>query len=335
MTPLVLLALTLLAQPAVAALTEAPRLAAVYDAILSAEFDEAESRLRAACPPAPAGACAALEVVELWWRINIYPESRLLDKRFSDAAAAAVAGNNAWTAREPQRAEAWFYLAGAYAPLVQWRILRGDRLAAARDGNRIRAALERALALDPTLGDAYFGIGLYHYYADVAPAYAKVLRWFLLLPGGDRQRGLREMTTAREQGELLKGEADYQLHLVYLWYENRPADAIALLESLDRRYPTNPLFLQRIAEARDVYMHDAQGSADAWRALLDRARERRVYMPSIAETRARLGLAAALITMGNLDAAHAQLQIVIDAKPVAPVGARARAEALLRQTHRQ
>ena len=115
-------------------------------------------------------------------------------------------------AREPQRAEAWFYLAGSYAPLVQWRVLRGERLAAARDGKKIKDALERALQLDPTLNDAYFGIGLYHYYADVAPAAAKILRWLLFLPGGDRVQGMREMLRAREHGELLTGEADYQLH---------------------------------------------------------------------------------------------------------------------------
>ena len=133
---------------------------------------------------------------------------------------------------------------------MQWRVLRGERLAAARDGKKIKDALERALELDPQLNDAYFGIGLYHYYADVAPTAAKILRWLLLLPGGDRVQGLREMLRARERGELLTGEADYQLHLLYLWYEQKPAEALALLERLDARYPSNPLFLQRVADVQ-------------------------------------------------------------------------------------
>ena len=74
---------------------------------------------------------------------------------------------DAWTQREPQRADAWFFLGASYGLRVQWRVLRTERLAAARDGKRIKDALERALALDPDLQDAYFGIGLYHYYADV------------------------------------------------------------------------------------------------------------------------------------------------------------------------
>jgi hypothetical protein len=209
-------------------------------------------------------------------------------------------------------------------------VLRGERLAAAREGARIKSALERALQLDPTLADANFGIGLYHYYADVAPGYAKLLRLLLLLPGGDRRRGLREMLEARDRGELVRGEADYQLQTIYLWYENRPHDALALLQDLDARYPTNPLFLQRIAEVEESYLHNHAASAGAWRTLVDRARADRVYRPRVAETRARLGLAAALIASDNVEAAISQLQIVIDAHPIAPAGAQARAESLLR-----
>jgi hypothetical protein len=287
---LFLFLLGVLASPANAALTEAGRLATIYDTILDARFESVDAQLKEACPPAPAEACASLAAVSLWWQILLSPESRLLDQRFNDVAAAAIAANEGWTKREPNRGEAWFYLAGSYAPLVQWRILRGERLAAAREGKKIKDALERALALDPSLDDAYFGIGLYHYYADVAPAAAKLLRWLLLLPGGDRVNGLREMLQARLKGTLLKGEADYQLHLIYLWYEKQPRRSIELLQDLDARYPRNPTFLQRIAEVHDTYLHDRQASASAWQLLIDRARGGRVYHAAVIETRARAAL---------------------------------------------
>jgi hypothetical protein len=278
------------ANPASAALTEAPRLAAIYDTILDARFEQVDAQLKQACPPAPEGACGALRVVSLWWQIQIDPGSRLLDRQFTELAASTITANEAWTRREPQRAEAWFYLAGAYAPRVQWRVLRGERLGAARDGNRIRAALERALQLDPTLNDAYFGIGLYHYYAAVAPTGAKILRWLLFLPGGDRVMGLREMLQARDKGELLRGEADFQLHIVYLWYEHKTSEALNLLERLDARYSHNPLFLQLIAEIRDAYLHDHVASAAAWRALVARAQSGSVYLSRTIEAHAREGL---------------------------------------------
>ncbi len=327
-SPLALVCCLLLgpAVSAEAALTEGARLAAVYDSILQARFDQAESELRQACPPAPVEACKALGAVSLWWRILLNPRSRLLDGAFADRAAAAIEASDAWTKREPQRAEAWFYLAGSYAPLVQWRVLRGERLTAAREGNRIRIALERALELDPTLDDAYFGIGLYHYYADVAPAAAKFLRWLLLLPGGDRVKGLQEMVRAREHGELLTGEADYQLHFLYLWYEQKPARALELLQALDARYPSNPLFLQRIADVQADYVHDHPASAAAWQTLLDRSLADRVSAARPAQVRARLGLALALDAMYETDRAVDQLNIIVEEHPLEPYGALAQAE---------
>ena len=280
-----------LAAPCEAKLTGTAPLFAVYESILDARFDRANEQLKQACPPAPSEACQILGVVAMWWRIQIDPDNRGDDRLFNERASAAIAAAEKWTRREPQRAEAWFYMAGAYAPLVQWQILRGERVSAARNGNRIRVALERTLALDPALADAHFGIGLYYYYADVAPAGAKLLRWLLFLPGGDREKGLTEMSRAREGGELLRGEADYQLHLIYVWYEHRPQEAIALLRSLDERYPDNPLFLQRIAETYDTYLHDARASAAAWQTLADRASRDRVYDASrfarLAETKRR------------------------------------------------
>ena len=86
-----------------------------------------------------------------------------------------------------------------------------------------------------------------------------------------------------EWPELLTGEADYQLHVLYLWYEQKPAAALALLDGLDARYPTNPLFLQRIADVQSTYFHDHSASAAAWRRLLDRARSGRVTAPQRAE----------------------------------------------------
>jgi hypothetical protein len=283
---MVAIACLIIPSPVFAGLTEAARLAAVYDSILNADFDRAGTQLRETCPPAPEESCTVLRAVSLWWQIFIDPESRLLDQRFEEAAAEAISVTTAWTRREPQRAESWFYLAASYAPLVQWRVIRGGRLAAARDGKTIKDALEQALRLDPDMDDAYFGIGVYHYYASVAPAYARLLRWLLLLPGGDRAKGLQEMLQARERGQLLRGEADFQLAQIYVWYEKRPRDALDLFESLDARYPANPIFLERIADAQETYLHDLDASARAWETLRDRARNNRVASARVIEARA-------------------------------------------------
>src|SRR5207245_641862 len=119
------------------ALTEPSRVAAVYDLILDARFDHAAARLKETCPPVPAPVCQAIAAASLWWHIQINPDVQALDAPLNRAAQQAIAAAEEWTRREPQRGEAWFYLGASYGPLVNWRVLRGQRLAAAREGKTI------------------------------------------------------------------------------------------------------------------------------------------------------------------------------------------------------
>jgi len=310
-------------------LSGASELAQTYTAILDARFEDVPQLLVRTCGPAPREACELLEAVSLWWRIQLDPASRARDAAFEVRVDQAIAAAEAWTRREPERAEAWFYLGGSYGARSQWRALRGSRLAAARDGKRIKEALERTLAIDPTIADAHFGIGLYRYYADVVPAAARILQWLLLLPGGDRNAGLQEIQRARQDGLLLRSEADYQLHLLYLWYEQRPEAAMTLLEGLAQRHPRNPHFQQAIAEVHDVYLHDAAASLRSWQSLLNAARAGRVAEPHLAETAARLGIAQQLDRLSRSDEALDHLRAVIAARAPAPFAAVAKAHLLM------
>ena len=300
-------------------------LARAYDYILDARFDLVDVELRRACGPAPAEACDVLAATALWWRILLDPLNRTLDDEFSVAVDHAIRTTEEWTDRAPDDAEAWFYLGGAYAARVQWRVLREERVAAARDGKRIKQALERAIELAPGLEDAYFGIGLYQYYADVAPAAAKFLRFLLMLPGGNRTEGLAQMLRARNGGRLLQGEADYQLHLIYLWYEHQPERALELLRGLQKRYSGNPLFPAQIAEIQDVYLHDVTASLDSWRGLLALAGEQRINMSALAEAQARLGAARQLEILQQTDHAIELLQGMVVRQPQMPYSALAQA----------
>ncbi|MGH9410065.1 MAG: hypothetical protein ACRD1V_11490 [Vicinamibacterales bacterium] len=297
----------------------------VYDDALDARYGQAPLDLRRACPPAPREACDVLAATVTWWRILLDPGSRALDAQFSEQVDRAIRSTDAWVARSPDAAEAHFYAGGAYAVRVQWLVLRGEKVVAARDGKHIRQELDRAATLDPDLADADFGIGLYEYYADVAPTAAKVLRFLFMLPGGDRVDGLQRMQRARDHGVLLQGEADYQLQIIDLWYEHRVDLAIGLLKSLHEKYPGNPLFLSDLADVNERYLHDVTAALDAWRELLDDAEAHRVNEASLAEAEARLGMARQLDALYQTDAALDQLRALISAEPPQPLGILARA----------
>ena len=169
------------------------------------------------------------------------------------------------------------------------------------------------------------GSGCIRYHADVAPAAAKVLRFLLMLPGGSKTEGMARMKRARAHGKLLQGEADYQLQILYLWYEKRADLAVGLLESLHERYPGNPLFPAQLADVQDRYLHDITASLATWRLLLAAARDHRVNEAALAEAQARLGIARQLEALSQTDHALEHLRAVLDARPVKPAGAMAAA----------
>ncbi len=313
-----------------AGITAAPQIAHAYDLILNADFDQLNAILPDTCPPAPDVACLGLRALALWWRIQLDPESRALDAAFLSAANTAIAGAERLAAAEPTRAEAWFYVGAAYGVRAQFRVYRAERLAAARDGKRIKDALEKALKLDPSMHDAEFGVGMYRYYAGVAPALFRFLRFFLLLPGGDRKGGLEQLERASRLGLLVRGEAQFQIHVLYLWYERKSKEALALIEGLQQQYPRNPLFRQIEAEILDGYFHDHAASLAASEHLRALAASRAVFHAEIADVGATLNIARQLIAMRQHERAIEELDALIARQPAAPAGAMARAREMRR-----
>ena len=311
-------------------ITAAPVIARAYDLILDADFDQLKKTLPSTCPPAPMVACLGLEALSLWWQIQLDLDNRQLDAAFMAAVERAIVEAAKMAAAEPKRAEAWFYLGAAYGVRAQFRVYRTERLAAARDGKRIKESLEQALALDPTMHDAEFGVGMYRYYAGVAPAVFRFLRFLLLLPGGDRAGGLEQLERAGRDGLLVRGEAQYQIQILYLWYEHKSKEALAILRGLQARYPHNPLFRQTEAEVLDVYFHDHAASLLASEQLLALAQSRSVFRSDIAEVVARLNIARQAIALQQRDRAITELDALIARQPSAPAGALERARELRR-----
>src|SRR3954451_75725 len=152
-----------------------------------------------------------------------------------------------------------------------------------------------------------------------------MLRFLLMLPGGDKTEGLARMRRARAEGELLRGEADYQLQIIYLWYERRAELAVDLLESQHERYPGNPIFLAQLADVQDRYLHDVTASLGTWRALLKASRAGRVNESAVAEAQAHLGIARQLDALAQTDLAMEDLRAVIAMRAAHPTGALAAA----------
>jgi hypothetical protein len=140
-------------------------------------------------------------------------------------------------------AEMELYAGLGYASRARLVGLRFEKMATARAGVEGRKHLLRCLELDPNMADADLGLGLYNYYVDTLSAMAKVLRFFMGIPGGDKRAGLRQLETAAAQGELVKTEARFNMAKNLRNYDRDYARALTAAAPLASEFPENPVFL--------------------------------------------------------------------------------------------
>jgi hypothetical protein len=232
-----------------------PGTPAVLDKIYSYDLDGAEEaarRMEAEHPEHPLG--YLLEAEAWWWRIwcesadfkygmsDARRRPKLeADQRFFQLAAKASSLAEAQI-KLRETAEAQFYAGMADAAAARLYGLRGENRSAARAGVRAREHLLRAKALDPRLADADLGLGLYNYYVDTLSAIARILRFFMGIPGGSKQDGIRQLRHAIAEGVLTPDVARFYLALNLHRYDRQYENALAVIGPLADKYPANPLF---------------------------------------------------------------------------------------------
>lgn len=245
-----------LAIPACASkLTVPPETAAILDKIYSFDLEgavEAAQRMEHERPNHPLG--YLLEAEALWWRIwctsadfkfgmsDARRRPKLAaDQHYFELSARALSLAEAQI-KQNESAEMQFYAGMAEASAARLYGLRGENRNTARSGVRGREHLLRAKALDPDLADADLGLGLYNYYVDTLSSLARILRFFMGIPGGSKQEGVRLLEQAAAQGVLTPNIARFYLALNLHRYDQQYEKALDVLTPLAEKYPANPLF---------------------------------------------------------------------------------------------
>jgi tetratricopeptide (TPR) repeat protein len=131
----------------------------------------------------------------------------------------------------------------------------------ARAGVEARKHLLRCLELDPQMADAYLGLGLYNYYVDTLSAMAKVLRFFMGIPGGDKKVGLHQLEIASTKGELTRVEARFNMARSLRNYDFDYARAEKAAAPLVAEYPENCIFLLLAGDIEQKLGHTEEAAA--------------------------------------------------------------------------
>jgi len=227
----------------------------VIDKISSFDTEEAiadAQRLQNAQPDHPLG--YLLEAEALWWKIFCtsaefkygMTDARHRPKLAADQHYLELAARASSTAlaqlKNRETSEMQFYAGMGDAFTARFYGLRGENRATARAGIHAREHFLQAIKLDADLTDAEFGLGLYNYYVDTLSALAKMFGFFMGMPGGNKQEGIRQLEHDIAQGVLTPPAARFYLALDLHRYDQLYEKALAVIGPLVEKYPSNPLF---------------------------------------------------------------------------------------------
>jgi hypothetical protein len=149
-----------------------------------------------------------------------------------------------------------FWLATALGYRARERELRGHAWGAAKDAKAMRDAYRRVLAVDSSCVDCWLGLGLYSYGLARVGTLAKLVAKLIGLGGGNAEQGIAMLHRVAAEGDLARVEGTWVLAAALLREADRDrrhramlrAEAIALVQSLARRYPGNPVFQRFLVE---------------------------------------------------------------------------------------
>ena len=243
---------------------------------------------------------------------------RSLQAQFERQMDKFIADAEARYGRSNKDDEALFYLGNAHMVRAAYRFNNDKGMwGAARDGAKSKRYADAYVKRHPGHADAYFTLGTYNYYVELAPTFIKVIRPLLFLPSGNRAEGLKQLERAYTQGSLFSFQAGMVLMEIYGSFEGRPRDGVRVGEELARAYPENPSVQFALAE---LYLgpavEDAAKAAAQYEKVIASESKRAQPRPTLFQ--AQLGLASSLFQQWRGGDSLRVLSTTIDARPSAP-----------------
>jgi tetratricopeptide (TPR) repeat protein len=228
-------------------------------------------------------------------------EKGMDEKTFLNATGACRKVAQKKLRQNPKDAWACFFLGSALGYEAFFLGKKRRFFEAFRTGMQSINYLEAALKLDPQLYDAYLGIGTYKYYR------SKMSKNFTWLPfvNDERAEGIRMIRQAIAHGRYSRSAAINGLSWV-LMDENRPEEALAIVDSALALYPGSRFFLWSAGEA--AYRTGRYGQAAAvYKELLQSLQNENVLSPYL-ELVGRTRLAKVYQAANQMEASCEELQ---------------------------
>jgi tetratricopeptide (TPR) repeat protein len=155
----------------------------------------------------------------------------------------SISGIKRWIKKNPEDPNAYMGIGALYGLRAMFNMRNRNWVTAYFAGRKAIKNLEKSLDLDPTYYDAYFGLGIYEYFAGTLPSVIKTLAKIVAIKG-DASQGVEFLNIAREKAHFTSDSAK----LILIEVQNRrgtpfynPSKSLEYIREINTKFPQNPL----------------------------------------------------------------------------------------------
>jgi len=166
-------------------------------------------------------------------------QRKIFEKILDDS----ITGIKRWIKKNPDDSNGYMGIGALYGLRAMFNMRNRNWVTSYFAGRKAISNLEKSLKLDPTYYDAYFGLGIYEYFAGTLPSVIKMLAKIVAVKGNP-ERGVVYLNTAREKAHFTGDSAKLILIEVQNRREGRfyaPQKSLEYIRELRAKFPKNPL----------------------------------------------------------------------------------------------
>ncbi len=184
-----------------------------------------------------------LMAIAYWWRIEINVDNKRYDNIFIQYLDRANAKAEKMLDQNPKNKEAAFFLAAGYGFQGRLYSERKSWTKATFAGKNALKYMEMSRGEQEFNPELLLGDALFNYFSVWIPENYPLLKPVLaLFPKGNKKLGLSQLEKVASNAFYTRVEAQYFLFRLYGSEENRPEDALRIVEYLHEKFPNNPYF---------------------------------------------------------------------------------------------
>lgn len=184
-----------------------------------------------------------LMAIAYWWRIEINVDNKRYDNIFIQYLDRANAKAEKMFDQNPKNKEAAFFLAAGHGFQGRLYSERKSWTKATFAGKNALKYMEMSRGEQEFNPELLLGDALFNYFSVWIPENYPLLKPVLaLFPKGNKKLGLSQLEKVASNAFYTRVEAQYFLFRLYGSEENRPEDALRIVEYLHEKFPNNPYF---------------------------------------------------------------------------------------------